>query len=106
AGRATAGMRRSSCSPRMAVSRSAMTAPSRMTATDPVYVEASMASMITSTCQQHASIRIGRHVLEIDRNVTGGNEVPRTFRPLDDHERMRHRDLVPANVHELGWLLD
>ena len=45
----TAGISRSSDSPRIAATRSAMTAPSRSTATVPTYVHASSASVSPDT---------------------------------------------------------
>src|SRR5688572_31258512 len=85
---ATAGINRSSRSPRITVSRVDSNSPSRMTATVPAYVEASRPSVIMSSGQEHAPLGIGRRVLEINGNVAGGNEVPRALGPLDDHERM------------------
>src|SRR5262245_53877659 len=77
-----------------------------MTATLPVYVDASRASVIISAGQQDAAIQIDLVVLEIDRHVPGRNQLTGPLGPLDDDERVRRRDLVPPDVDELGRPLD
>src|SRR5678815_2530002 len=77
-----------------------------MTATLPVYVDASSASVIISAGQQDATIRIDLVVLEIDRHMPGRNQRTGPLGPLHNDERVRRRDLVPPDVDELGRPLD